>query len=116
MILDTGICTVFRRTATQEPGGKPAYSWAPIAQSWYRELSFSTVQSDPTEHRDETRIDNRIRIHQARNVVNQDVVVLQQCSEIPEAAVIYRVVRAFHGTDDDNSQPISDLSLEVSGV
>ena len=117
MILDTGICTIFRERDTSESGQMPRRAWEPIGKSWYKELAFSTEPVQETENRIETRTDQRIRIHQMRSIRKEDRVVLADVDIYPDLTerTIYRITRAFHGTDDDTPALISDLSLtEVS--
>lgn len=117
MILDSGICTVFRAQDISEPGAKPVTSYEPIWQSWYGELDYETAPAWITEGRKEQRVDNRIRIYQCREIRQNDVVVLEALSDFgqrSEASVVYKVVRAWHGADNAGPSPISDLSLEVS--
>lgn len=50
-------------------------------------------------------ISARIRVVQNRAISNHDVVIL------PTGVTQYEITRAFHGADDENGQPISDLTL-----
>lgn len=116
MILDTGICTIFRKTDTADPGAMPKWSYTPIYSSWYKELSYETSPSWRTEGRKELKADGRIRVHQNRGIRQNDIVVLEQLANFAErsnGAAVYQIVRAFHGTDDDGPTLISDLTLEV---
>ncbi len=116
MILDTGICTIFREGNVAPSGYMPRKAWEKIGQSWYKELSFETTPARPTEGRAETQTDQRIRIHQMRCIRNEDRVVLGDVDQLPaDGVTIYKIIRAFHGQDDDTPTLISDLSLrEVS--
>lgn len=117
MILDTGICTIFRQTDTAAAGEMPAPRLDFFFKSWYGELNFETSPAYPTEGRRELRTDQRIRIMQNKQIRQNDVAVLldvHNASEIPEGAEIYRIIRCFHGLDDDGPTPITDLSLEVT--
>lgn len=113
MILDTGICSVFRSAQAEIPSGyMPTLTWQPIGKSWYSELSFSTQPEWATEQRRETRVDQRIRIHQMRGIREQDRVVLADVDTLPEDGTpVYDIVRAYHGQDDDSPALITDLSL-----
>lgn len=116
MILDTGICTVFRKTDISAPGEMPVWQYTPIWASWYGELNYETAPVWETEGRKEKRVDERIRILQYRLIRQNDIVVLEQLEsfdERSEDSVVYQVIRAFHGIDDDGPTKISDLSLEV---
>ena len=116
MILDRGICTVFRAANAARPGEMPRPGFAPIFQGWYGELSFETSPARPTEGRTELKIDNRVRILQCRDIRQDDVVVLRALDDFSsrsEEDPVYRILRAYHGTDDKTAVPISDLSLEV---
>lgn len=117
MILDSGICTIFRATDSALPGEMPVKTYTILGKSWFGELSFESSPARPTEGRQEHRIDNKIRIIQNRSVhENEDVVVLRELNAFSERLSgdeVYRIVRAYHGTDDDGPTPITDLSLEV---
>lgn len=116
MILDTGICTVFRKTDSASAGSMPTATYAPIGCSWYRELSYETSPEWQTEGRKEQKSDGRIRILQNRSISQDDVVILEHLAaydERSENAAVYRVARAYHGQDDDGPTQISDLTLEV---
>jgi hypothetical protein len=104
MILDSGICSVFRR-------GERAF--ARLTQSWYGELSFETQPSKENLN-DGVQTGARIRIHEARNISHGDVIVLRDVSTLATFDPCYEVVRAYHGQDDDNGLPITDLTLTAS--
>lgn len=112
MILDTGICTVFRKVHAEAAGYMPSDSWELIGKSWYKELSFETAPDWNTDQRQETRTDQRIRIHQMRMIRKEDRAVLADVAAIDGETTVYRITRAFHGQDDDSPTLISDLSLE----
>ena len=116
MILDKGICTVFRKTDGAQAGAMPAWTYTPIYSSWYGELSYETSPAWVTEGRKERKADGRIRVLQNRDIRQNDVVVLEQLAtfaERSEGAQVFQVIRAWHGQDDDGPAPISDLTLEV---
>lgn len=116
MILDKGICTVFRESDTSAAGSMPVKSYTPIGCSWYGELSYETSSNWQTEGRKEQKADGRIRILQNRSIAQNDVVILEQLSAYKDRsanAIVYRITRAFHGQDDDGPTQISDLTLEV---
>ena len=116
MILDSGVCTVFRKTDTSAPGAMPGAGYVPIWASWFADLNFETAPVWNTEGRKELRVDRRIRILQCKNIAQNDVVVMDHIGEYSERAldaVVYKVIRAYHGTDDEGPTQISDLSLEV---
>jgi hypothetical protein len=108
MILDTGICKVYRKTNVAGAGAKPVYQDTLIAEGWYGELNFETAPVRPAGPRENVRTDTRVRILQNRQINNHDRVLLSA-----EDGVVYEVTRAYHGTDADNGEPITDLSLEV---
>lgn len=115
MILDKGVCTVFRRTDVSQPGGMPVFSHTMIYQSWYGELSFETSPANPTQERTELRTDARIRVQQNRELKQYDVVVLRQVADFSAVAAnepVYSIQRAYHGMDDDGPTPITDLTLQ----
>lgn len=108
MILDTGICKVYHKTNIAGPGAMPVYQDTLIAEGWYGELNFETAPVRPAGPRENVRTDTRVRILQNRQINNHDRVLLSA-----EDGVVYEVTRAYHGTDADNGEPITDLSLEV---
>ena len=113
MILDRGICTIYQKTSTTRPGGKPTSELAVIHASYYAELNFETAPARPTEKREETRTATRIRILQNRRIRNQDVAALTPFDGTEAKTETYRIARAWHGTDDESGLPITDLTLEV---
>ena len=127
MILDSGICTVFREsdvsgaaTSTAQvilnSGRMTIKAYTPIWASWYGELSFETTPAWQTDGRKELRTDKRIRVMQCSTIRQNDIVVLEHLESFGQRssdAVIYRITRAWHGKDDDGPAQISDLTLEV---
>lgn len=114
MILDKGICTIFRKMNLSLSGEMPRPGYVLFWKSWYGELAFETSDARPTEGREERRTDARIRIQQNRDLRQHDVVVLQNVDRFEEAdGPAYEITRAYHGRDDDSPAEISDLSLEV---
>lgn len=116
MILDRGICSIFRKVDTAEAGAMPRPGYILIYQSWYGEPSFETNSARPTDGRKELRTDARIRIMQNREIRQNDVCVLRDVcrfSQVKKSELVFRINRAFHGQDDDGPTLISDLSLEA---
>lgn len=116
MILDDGICTVFAMVDVSEPGGKPVLQPKEKSMAWFGYLNFETAPAWPTEAREEVEVTARIRIPQDRSITNKDVVVLQETHTIEDGMTRLEVVRAYHGTDDESGQPITDLTLKAVGV
>lgn len=114
MILDRGTCRILRKTSTTQPGGKPTWTAAVIHESYYGELSFETAPARPTERREETETGTRIRILQNRDIRNQDLAELSPFDGTTAKTAQYRILRAFHGTDESSGEPISDLTLSVA--
>ncbi len=113
MILDTGICSVFRLSQKEVPSGyMPTMDWTLIGKSWYKELQFSTQPKWESANREETQTDQKIRIMQMRQLRKEDRVVLADVDALPESGMIYKITRAFHGQDDDSPALISDLDLQ----
>lgn len=104
MILDKGICSIYSTANVGKAGDRPETGLVLKYQSWYAELDFSTA---PITVGGQEGIDvaNRIRIIQNRTITNHDIVIL------PGDPSRYNVTRAYHGTDDDNGQLITDLTL-----
>ena len=113
MILDRGICRIYRKVSTTQPGGKPTSTLALIHQSYYGELAFETSPARPTEKREETQTAARVRILQHRGINNQDAAELAPSDGTPAKTQKYRIRRAYHGRDDENGEAITDLTLEV---
>ena len=111
MILDSGICTIFEMVDVSRPGGMPDLQPRKMASAWYGWLDYATSEAWPTDKREEVEVAARIRINQNRAVNNRHVVVLARVDEMQEDAQRYEVTRAFHGNDDENGQPITDLTL-----
>lgn len=118
MILDSGVCSVFRKVDSSGAGDKPVPSYDRIHVSWYGELHFETNPASPTTKREDIRTDARIRILQNRRINNHDVVLLEDLPDVPTAVPgaacrfpIYEVSRAYHGLDADSGELVTDLSL-----
>lgn len=117
MILDTGVCSVFRLSQAEVPSGyMPTLSWKLIGKSWYKELSFSTRPKWESSDREETQTDQRIRVMQMRHLRKEDRVVLADIGEDEfgqdGGRTVYSITRAWHGQDDDSPAPITDLDLQ----
>ena len=110
MILDKGICTVYRKKDTAASGDMPHFEDEAYWQSWYGELNYETSPNYPTDAREEVRTDARIRILQNRGINNHDRVEL---TPVAGETTYYEVTRAYHGRDDDSGELITDLNLEV---
>lgn len=124
MILDSGICTVFKKTDISEPGGMPVFGLKVRTKAFFGMLDFATEQEWPTELREETEVAARIRILQDRAITNHDAVVLEDVNtgtdsmtaeELHNAfdVTVLEVTRAYHGHDDETGEPITDLTLKA---
>lgn len=113
MMLDSGICTIFRKVDVSEPGGMPTFEYQLKTKAWYGMLDFATEQEWPTEGREETEIAARIRVLQDRQLNNHDAVVLEDVDEIAADSRVLEITRAYHGHDDDSGEPITDLTLKA---
>lgn len=111
MILDTGICTAFRKTDVSAGGRMPKYAYSVLAKHWYKELAYETAPAYPTEGREEVSADARIRILQDRRLNNHDVVVLANTNDVDDVLKAYEITRAYHGKDDESGELITDLTL-----
>ena len=114
MILDRGVCRIQRKTGTTRQGGKPTYTTETIFESYYGELAFETSPRRPTDMREETQTATRVRILQNRGIRNQDLAELIPFDGTEAKAELYRITRAYHGTDDQSGEPVTDLTLEVT--
>lgn len=113
MQLDHGICTIYTKKDVSGPGEKPRYERAIKAQSYYGQLSFETSPQWPTQHREETKVAERVRILQCRKIDKDDIAGLIDFTDEEQESRFFKIGRAFHGIDDDSGEMISDLSLEV---
>lgn len=111
MILDDGIATIFDMRDVSGAGDMPEMTGSQRAQSYYKTLSFETSPATPTERRIERRTDERIRILRCE-VREEDEVELVDFRRLPGVVRRMRVIRAFHGIDDESGDEISDLTLE----
>lgn len=112
MILDTGICSVYKITNTSPAGSKPNESLVKIAEHWFGDLSFESSPIQYTDSLEQVEISRKIRILQNKSITQKAVVVI--------GSEQYKVERVYHGTDspkqykrsmDDSGEPITDLSL-----
>lgn len=110
MILDSGICRIIARENAGEPGNMPRLCDAGVRfEGYYGELGFETSPAYPTQRRMEQRTDARVRILQCREIREDDVAVLTPFGA--GTAGRYTITRAYHGTDEENGQAITDLTL-----
>jgi len=107
MILDTGMCSVYKITNTAAPGDMPNETLVQITQCWYGELSFESSPVQFTENLEQVEIAQRIRILQNKSIAHKSVVVIGTDQ--------YQVERLFHGKDEESGELISDLSLSRVG-
>lgn len=114
MLLDRGICTVYAQADVSGPGNLLRYDKDAVrAQSYYGELDFETSPKWPTEHREENKVSARVRILQCRAIREDDAAVLHDFSDATGRERTYRITRAYHGTDDESGERITDLTMEV---
>lgn len=116
MILDSGVCTIYKKRDVSAPGEKPRYTRDLLGEGYYGEMSFETNPDRPTTNREEVRTDARIRVLQDRRINKDCEVVLADAGHTVPGAIVYSVTRAYHGKDDENGEPITDLSLTEVGV
>lgn len=112
MVLDSGLCSVFRKVDTTKGVGMPRYEYQLMHQSWYGKLEFATGETYPTEFREEVKCDLRIRITQNDRINNHCTVVMAMQAEMDATAEYYNVTRAWHGHDTESGELITDLTLE----
>lgn len=111
MILDDGVCSVYRKVDKAEKGAMPVWAYELVHQSWYKELDFATGETYPTEYREEVQTDARIRILQERTINNHCVVVMGMDTVMDPNEPYYEITRAYHGRDQESGEMITDLSL-----
>lgn len=103
MILDTGICSVFKLQNTAQPGDMPNETPVLISQHWYGELSFESSPVQYTENLEQVEIAQRIRILQNRAIDERAIVTIGSAQ--------YNVTRLYHGVDEESGERITDLNL-----
>jgi len=112
MILDKGFCSIYATANVAAPGDMPKEEGLVLKyQSWYGELGFETSPRNVAAH-EGVVVANRIRVLQNRDITNHDVAVLSSVLPPPPDTPRYNIVRVYHGFDEDNGQPISDVTLE----
>ena len=111
MILDSGILTVFGRVDVSDGGNMPAYRPVKKHQGWYGRLAFETAPAYPTERREDVETSLRVRIHRNDAVTNHDFVILREADAPEDGDRRLEVTRAYHGTDDESGEEITDLTL-----
>ncbi len=111
MILDDGICTVFRATDVAKQGNMPVYSHTAYDQGWYKTLNFSSAPKYATAYAEDTIISNKIRVLQNRAIGVHDRVALADVDSA-DGQSLYDIIRIYHGSDEDGI-PITDLELEA---
>lgn len=107
MILDKGTCSIYDKINIAVPGNMPKYKLKLKCQSWYGELNFETNPVN-TAMQEMVETSARIRILQNREINNHNVVILPDNQQ-------YEVTRAYHGTDEESGEPITDLTLRKMG-
>ncbi len=103
MILDKGICSIYRIENIAEPGNTPKEGLVLKCDSWYGELNFETIPVNAVMQ-EGIETSARIRILQNRGINNHDVVAIDNQQ--------YEVTRAYHGVDDESGELITDLTLK----
>ena len=104
MLLDAGICGVYHQENIAVPGDKPVITPKKDCDAWFAELDFQTNPKFSTEKQEDVQVDRRIRILQNRNVDTQYLFSIN--------GEKYKVIRAYHGKDEESGELITDLSLQ----
>lgn len=96
MILDTGICKIYRVRAGR-PQTSPTSGLKAVYNNWYATLGHESGGGGEAG-------DNqlRIRCHDG-DIAEYDIAMIGKQP--------WRVTRVYHGKDDENGQPIADLTL-----
>lgn len=110
MMLDAGICTIYSAQNNAPAGNKPIDTLTKKYESWYGELDFGSDPMYVSEYREDVEMSTRIRIMQNRTITARDAAMLSA-----QPGIKYEIVRVYHAADDDNGQPITDLSLRRVG-
>jgi len=103
MILDSGICQIYKVKNTARPGEMPNETLVQIAECWYGELSFESSPIQYTENLEQIEIAQRIRILQNRELQEKAVVIIDGQQ--------YKVERLYHGKDIESGELITDMNL-----
>ena len=104
MILDKGICEIYRKTDTAPAGEKPAYERVLVYSSWFGDLDFVSVTEAETAGQNTPSIDRKIRV--------LDNAVISPLMPAKIGQDWYEIKRVFHGKDDDSGELIADISLQ----
>ena len=105
MILDSGICSIYKIRNTAAAGAMPNENLVLITQCWYGELSFESSPVQFTESLEQVEIAQRIRILQNRSISQKEIVAIGTNQ--------YQVERLFHGKDEESGELITDLNLSA---
>lgn len=103
MILDSGICGVYKLTNTAAAGDMPTETPVLVSRHWFGELGFESSPRQRTESQQVVETSRRIRILENRAIVEKTVVVID--------TETYQVERVYHGKDQESGEAITDLSL-----
>jgi len=103
VILDSGICSIYKITNTAAPGDMPNETLVLISNCWYGELSFESSPVQLTESLEQVEIAQRIRILQNRQIAEKAIVAIDGDQ--------YQVERVYAGKDSDTNEAIMDLNL-----
>ena len=103
MILDSGICKIYRLTNTAGAGNMPNETKALVAELWYGELSYESSPVRNTESQEQVEIATRIRVLRNRSIAEKAIVEIGTES--------YQVERVYNGVDQESGEQICDLSL-----
>lgn len=112
MILDDGICSIFRAANVAAAGRMPVWGFEPVGQSWFKRRSYSTRASFMREGAEDTTVSLRIRILRNDAVTNHDVVILVPADAMLPNVKRYSVINAVHDVDPDSGEAVTDLYLE----
>lgn len=111
MILDKGICTLYKVSNSAAAGAMPVQSLTKIADHWFADLEFEAAMFMDTDNSEQILVEKKIRILQNLNVLKGTVIKID--------SDYYKVVRVYHGKDElifygrsqGSGELISDISL-----
>ena len=106
MILDKGICTIYRTENGAPVGNKPIDTLIQRYESWYGELDFGTAPRYVTEFREDVETTARVRILQDWSITTRDMATLSAAPDVR-----FEITRAYHAKDDESGELITDLDL-----
>lgn len=102
MLLDAGICIIYRSENAAPSGDMPKEAWAERSQHWYGELTVGVTRYRAAL-KDNERADLLLRIWRDRDIRTTDRCMVD--------GALYKINQVQHRTDEDGLL-VTDLELE----